>query len=71
MASVWCNEADKAALTASGITEAAVAILCSRHENLVDRRSLAAGDADAIAEIASSVDASFMLFSAYLVFFMQ
>jgi len=64
----WCNDADKAALLASGINEAAASILCANHEN-VERRGLTV--ADDVAAITGSVDASFMLFSAYLVFFMQ
>jgi Amt family ammonium transporter len=62
----WCSDADKAALVASGINEAATAVLCSNHGGGPERRMAL----DAL-EVGASVDASFMLSSAYLVFFMQ
>jgi len=67
----WCTAADKAALAASGLAEAAVSVLCQSHES-ADRRMLTTEEnAASIEGLQSANNTIFLLFSTALVFFMQ
>jgi len=75
----WCTAADKAALAASGLAEAAVSVLCQNHESEDARRMLATATVEesisALLTLGEGLEAGtnaiYTLWAASLVVFMQ